>query len=107
MRFSPVGGGPRCLLLAEEADRVSVVDMVDWERVQTIDFLGGVVGVDFERDGGAFWIANSDTRFGGFMRWDTGIGRSRARSGVEFGEEEDGEERGGGRISGMRRLRRQ
>jgi WD40 repeat protein len=108
MRFSPVGEGPRCLLLAEEADRMSVVDMVDWERVQTIDFLGGVVGVDFERDGGAFWIANCDTRFGGFMRWDTtGSGESVAGRRVEFYEEEDGLERGGGRISGRRRLRRQ
>ena len=105
MRFSPAGGGPRFLLLAEEADRVSVVDMVDWERVQTIDFLGGVVGVDFERDGRAFWIANSDTRFGGFMRWDTGKPGHGRRN--DCCEEEDGLERDGGRISGRRRMRRQ
>ena len=104
MRFSPLGGGSRCLLLAEETDRVSVVDMVHWERVQTMDFLGGVVGVDFEKDGGAFWIANCDARFGGFMRWDVGeSGAGTASRRIEFCEDEDGRGRGDVRSSNARR----
>lgn len=82
MRFSPVGGGARCLLLAEEADRVTVVDARGFEMVETHDFYGGVVGMDFEADGGGFWVANCDGRFGGFMRWERGEGGREEGGGV-------------------------
>jgi WD40 repeat protein len=93
MRFSPVGGGPRCLVLCEEADRVTVVDARGWEGSQTHEFYGGVVGCDFEGDGGGFWVANCDSRFGGFMRWERGGGGQESGLGfVRKGAEWDGEE---------------
>jgi WD40 repeat protein len=96
VRFSPVGGGTRCLLLAEEADRVTVVDARTFAEGQTHSFYGGVVGCDFERDGTAFWVANGDGAFGGFMRFErTGKGQrrglgfaKRGRGGEEEGPDE-------------------
>jgi hypothetical protein len=93
MRFSPVGGGARCLLLAEEADRVIVVDARTFETAQTHEFYGGIVGVDFEGDGEAFWAANCDGRFGGFMRWKRrGQGQESGLGFLRKGLESDGEE---------------
>lgn len=90
MKFSPAGGGPKCLLLAEEADRVTVVNAQTFEEAQTHTFYGSVVGVDFERDGSAFWVANGDREFGGFMRYErTGKGQ---RKGLGFTRHRDREE---------------
>lgn len=79
MRFSPAGGGPRYLLLAEEADRVTVVNALTFNDAQTHVFYGSIVGCDFERDGSGFWVANGDDKFGGFMRY------GRTGQGQEFG----------------------
>lgn len=79
MKFSPVGGGARCLLLAEEADRVTIVNAQTFSDAQTHSFYGSIVGCDFEPDGSAFWVANGDDKFGGFMRY------ARTGYGQEFG----------------------
>ena len=70
MRFSPVGGGSKCLLLAEPADRVCVVNATDYEQMQTHDFYGEIVGMDFHADGTGFWVANGDEKFGGMMEYE-------------------------------------
>jgi WD40 repeat protein len=70
MRWSPVGGGSKCLLLAEPADRVCVVNATTYETMQTHEFYGEVVGMDFHGDGTGFWVANGDEKFGGMMEYE-------------------------------------
>jgi WD40 repeat protein len=77
MRFSPVGGGSKCLLLAEPADRVCVVNATTYETMQTHAFYGEIVGIDFHGDGTGFWVANGDEKFGGMMEYERrGYGQS-------------------------------
>ena len=70
MKFSPVGGGSKCLLLAESADRVTAVNATNYNECQTKTFYGEVAGVDFVPDGSSFWVANSDEKFGGMMNYE-------------------------------------
>jgi WD40 repeat protein len=70
MRWSPVGGGSKCLLLAEPADRVCVVNATTYETMQTHEFYGEIVGLDFHGDGTGFWVANADDKFGGMMEYE-------------------------------------
>lgn len=79
MRWSPVGGGSKCLLLAEPADRVCVVNATTYETMQTHEFYGEIVGLDFHGDGTGFWVANADEKFGGMMEYE------RRGYGQEFG----------------------
>lgn len=75
LRFSPVGGGPRTLLLCEPADRIAIVDAQTYQSRQVHDFFGEIGGADYTPDGGAIWVANTDQHFGGFMeyeRWQWG-----------------------------------
>ncbi|OJJ46145.1 hypothetical protein ASPZODRAFT_133145 [Penicilliopsis zonata CBS 506.65] len=70
LRFSPVGGGPRTLLLCEPADRVAVVCAQTFRSRQVHDFFGEIGGGDYSPDGGCIWVANTDRHFGGFMQFD-------------------------------------
>ena len=70
IRFSPVGGGRRVLVIAEPADVVSVVDAVTWESRQRFDFLGEIGGVAITDDGGRLFVANMDDKFGGLMEFE-------------------------------------
>lgn len=71
LHFSPVGGGgPRVLLSAEADDVVSVIDAQTFDRAQALDFFGSVSGVAFVPDGSAFFVANSDAKFGGIMEFE-------------------------------------
>ena len=70
LRFSPLGGGRRALLVAEPADIVSVVDAVTFESRQRFDFFGEIGGVAFSPDGGSFFVANTDDVFGGIMEFE-------------------------------------
>src|SRR2546430_10770872 len=70
MRWSPVGGGSKCLLLAEPADRVCVVNATTYETMQTHEFYGEIVGLDFHSAGTGFWVANADEKFGGMMEYE-------------------------------------
>lgn len=69
LQFSPVGGGPRTLLLCEPADRISIVDAQTYQSRQVHDFFGEIGGADYTPDGGAIWVANADRHFGGFMEY--------------------------------------
>lgn len=70
LHFSPVGGGPRTLLCAEPADRISIIDAQSYQSRQVHDFFGEIGGADFSPDGGEVWVANTDPHFGGFMRYE-------------------------------------
>ncbi|KAL1960994.1 hypothetical protein VTO42DRAFT_4882 [Malbranchea cinnamomea] len=79
LRFSPVGGGPRTLLMCEAADRVAIVNAQTYRSRQVLDFFGEIGGADFSPDGGRIWVANMDPQFGGLMEYD------RCQWGQEFG----------------------
>lgn len=79
LHFSPVGGGPRTLLCAEPADRISIIDAQLYQSRQVHDFFGEIGGADFSPDGGTVWVANTDPHFGGFMQYQ------RREWGREFG----------------------
>ncbi|EYE91812.1 WD40 repeat domain-containing protein [Aspergillus ruber CBS 135680] len=88
LRYSPVGGGPRTLLMTEPADRIAIVDAQTYTSRQVHDFFGEIAGADFSPDGGEIWVANSDDVYGGFM----GFERRAWGKGVEAGEEELGDD---------------
>lgn len=70
LRFSPVGGGPRTLLMCEPADRISIVNAQTFQTRQVHDFFGEIAGADYTPDGGSIWVANSDETFGGLMEFE-------------------------------------
>lgn len=93
LRFSPIGGGPRTLLMSEPADRIAIVNATTFETRQVHDFFGEIGGADYTPDGGSIWIANTDEIFGGFMKFDRmqygqRYGSSRSAS-LKVGHEED------------------
>ncbi|ODH52144.1 hypothetical protein GX48_01698 [Paracoccidioides brasiliensis] len=79
LRYSPVGGGPRTLLMCEPADRISIVNAQTYQTRQVHDFFGEIGGADYTPDGGRIWVANMDQAFGGLMEFD------RCQWGQEFG----------------------
>lgn len=79
LRFSPVGGGPRTLLMCEPADRISIVNAQTYQTRQVHDFFGEIGGADYSPDGGRIWVANMDNKFGGLMEFD------RCQWGQQFG----------------------
>ncbi|EFR05319.1 hypothetical protein MGYG_08330 [Nannizzia gypsea CBS 118893] len=79
LRFSPVGGGPRSLLMCEPADRLVIVNAQNYQTRQVHEFFGEIGGADFTPDGGRIWLSNMDSRFGGLMEFD------RIQWGQEFG----------------------
>ncbi|EEP77856.1 conserved hypothetical protein [Uncinocarpus reesii 1704] len=79
LRFSPVGGGPRTLLMCEPADRIAIVNAQSYQTRQVHDFFGEIGGADYSPDGSRIWVANMDVKFGGFMEFD------RHEWGQEFG----------------------
>ncbi|KAI5303405.1 hypothetical protein KEM56_007574, partial [Ascosphaera pollenicola] len=70
LRYSPVGGGPRVLLMCEPADHVSLVNAQTYQTRQALDFFGEIGGADFSPDGGRLWVSNLDPTFGGLMEFD-------------------------------------
>ena len=70
LRFSPVGGGKRVLLMAEPADIVSVVDAESFQSKQRFDVFGEIGGISFSPDGSEFFVANTDRKFGGIMEYE-------------------------------------
>ncbi|MCJ1236932.1 hypothetical protein MMC14_004916 [Varicellaria rhodocarpa] len=70
LRFSPLGGGRRALLVAEPADIVSVVDAVTFESRQRFDFFGDIGGAAFAPDGSSFFVSITDDVFGGVMEFE-------------------------------------
>ena len=97
LRFSPVGGGPRTLLMTEPADRISIVNAQTYASRQVHDFFGEIAGADYAPDGGSVWVANSDENYGGFMEFERRLWGQRFGPGglpnewvPEGGLEEDG-----------------
>ena len=75
LRFSPIGGGRRILLVAEPADIIHAVDARLYETKQRLDQFGEIAGISFTPDGDAFYAANSDDLLGGIMEYErTGYG---------------------------------
>lgn len=70
LRYSPVGGGPRTLLLCEPADRISIINAQTYQTRQVHDFFGEIGGADYSPDGSTVWVANTDEHFGGFMEYE-------------------------------------
>jgi WD40 repeat protein len=70
LRFSPVGGGPRTLLMCEPADRIAIVNAQTYRTRQVHDFFGEIAGADYTPDGSSIWVANADDTFGGFMEFE-------------------------------------
>lgn len=70
IRYSPVGGGPRTLLLSEPADRIAIVNAQTYQSCQVHDFFGEIGGADYSPDGSVIWVANTDQHFGGFMEFE-------------------------------------
>lgn len=70
LRFSPVGGGPRTLLMCEPADRIAIVNAQTYETRQVHDFFGEIGGADYTPDGSSIWVANTDDIFGGLMEFE-------------------------------------
>ncbi|PYI29179.1 WD repeat protein [Aspergillus indologenus CBS 114.80] len=70
VRFSPVGGGSRTLLLCEPADRITIVNAQTYQSRQVHDFFGEIGGADYSPDGSTIWVANTDEHFGGFMQYE-------------------------------------
>jgi len=70
LRFSPNGGGPRVLAMAEPADMVSIVDAVSWDSRQHIDMFGEISGISFTPDGNEFYVANYDPHVGGLLEFE-------------------------------------
>jgi len=46
------------------------VNAQTYQTRQVHDFFGEIGGADFAPDGGRIWVANMDTKFGGFMEFD-------------------------------------
>ncbi|RAL07270.1 WD40 repeat domain-containing protein [Aspergillus homomorphus CBS 101889] len=70
LRFSPVGGGSRTLLLTEPADRITIVNAQTYQSRQVHDFFGEIGGADYSPDGSTIWVSNTDDHFGGFMEYE-------------------------------------
>lgn len=70
LRFSPVGGGKRVLLMAEPADILSVVDAESFATKQRLDLFGEIGGISFTPDGSAFFVANTDRTVGGLVEFE-------------------------------------
>ncbi|KAI9818971.1 MAG: hypothetical protein M1832_004139 [Thelocarpon impressellum] len=80
LRYSPVGGGKRVLLVAEPADLLHLVDAQLYRSKQRLDQFGEIAGVSFAPDGGEFFAANADEKLGGIMEYERrGHGRGPAR----------------------------
>lgn len=70
LEFSPLGEGKPVLALAEPADFVSIVDAELFHERQRFDFFGEIGGIGFTPDGSKFFVANTDSKFGGLLEFD-------------------------------------
>lgn len=78
LQFSPLGEGKPVLALAEPADFVSIVDAKSFHERQRFEFFGEIGGISFTPDGSKFFVANTDSRFGGLLEFD------RLRTGTHY-----------------------
>lgn len=78
LKFSPIGGGERSLLMVEPADRVVLANATTYESRQVHDFFGEIAGADFSPDGANVWVANADEIYGGFMEFERRVWNSKS-----------------------------
>jgi WD40 repeat protein len=67
LRFSPVGSGPRVLVVAEADDYINVFNAQTFESKQVFDFFGPIAGITFTPDGQSLFVANLENRFHGII----------------------------------------
>ena len=70
LQFSPLGSGPRVLVIAEPGDFVHVVNAQTYKSEQVIEFFGEIAGISMPPDGSSLYIANQDPRYGGLMEFE-------------------------------------
>lgn len=85
LKFSPIGGGERSLLMVEPADRVTLANASTYESRQVHDFFGEIAGADFSPDGAGLWVANADEIYGGFMEFERRIWGGKSGPGLGDG----------------------
>ncbi|MCJ1341548.1 hypothetical protein MMC09_006844 [Bachmanniomyces sp. S44760] len=84
LHFSPPGSsGRRCLVVAEPADVISIVDGVTWQTRQRFDFFGEIGGTSLTDDGNTLFVSNLDRKFGGLMKFE------RCTGGMDMAEGSD------------------
>ncbi|KXX76987.1 Vegetative incompatibility protein HET-E-1 [Madurella mycetomatis] len=103
VKFSPVGGGRRVLVAAEEADFVNIIDAATWRAKQTVDVFGELGGVAFADGGRELIVLCCDRTRGGILQLDrcglgVGVGDDEGESGLWDLEldEEEGDRNGDG-----------
>ncbi|KAK3996331.1 WD40-repeat-containing domain protein [Cladorrhinum sp. PSN332] len=70
LKFSPIGSGKRCLIAAEEADYVNIIDARTFRTKQTVDFFGEIGGVSFANEGQDLVVLCCDPHRGGIMQFE-------------------------------------
>lgn len=70
LRFSPIGSGPRHLMVAEADDYLTFFNAQTFETKQVFDFFGPIGGATFTPDGQSVFVANGERRFGGIIELD-------------------------------------
>ncbi|KAK4230932.1 WD40-repeat-containing domain protein [Podospora fimiseda] len=70
LKFSPIGSGKRCLVAAEEADYVNIIDAQTFRTKQTIDFFGEIGGISFAQQGQELVVLCCDPERGGIMQFE-------------------------------------
>lgn len=90
LRFSPVGSGPRVLVVAEADDYINIINAQTFESKQVFDFFGPLGGITFTPDGQSLLVANGERRFGGIIELErTGWAERTARRGSFSSERDD------------------
>ncbi|KAI9836948.1 MAG: hypothetical protein M1837_003160 [Sclerophora amabilis] len=89
LQFSPVGSGPRSLLMMEAAHTFSIVDARLFRQEQRCTQFGQLSGAGFTPEGDNIFIANSDPSVGGVMHYERGTITKQFDKRRSFDEEHD------------------
>lgn len=68
LRFSPIGGGKRVLVAAEEADFINIIDAQTFQSQQRIDVFSELGGISFENGGRDLLVLCCDRTRGGILQ---------------------------------------
>ncbi len=69
LHFSPAGSGKRVLVVAEEADIISVLDAQTFASRQTLDLFGEIAGISMANNGRDLFALCADPQRGGIARF--------------------------------------
>ena len=70
VKFSSVGSGQRILVLAEDADYVSIVDATTFDNEQRFSMLGEISGISLLPEGDKLFVGVADDIFAGIVEFD-------------------------------------